>query len=408
MFHPERLTGKRRRKYLASINYAPPAAKIPKHLLKVIRAPVEHVKYIRMVMPKILGARTAHHVAVIRQRVVMLNHNKETQDGEKALAELSGTKDWRCSCYAACEMYATHTKLKQERDKRNRKLAQATAKADMPEDMIALRLKCRTPRTTHRTVYLDKNRGFDQQDGNTTFAPYVGPKYLHDKWHAAGLPEKIKQRAAEVLAAALGGNRSVDVNAYSADNPAGVCQLNVRVASFGAAWAVHLDPYGWFSRIYYRGLSVLGDWFVTNATRWDKAEQQDGVELIRREYNKTSMDLGVCQPATAVSLTWLRRPCGFSGGRSVDVVAGVIARPFPGASWFLPLPKWGSDAWSPRANSYHTVYKFENPGKTLAKPYTTAKARELAREYAATRLPPGVATECLWSKTLEMAADDDV
>lgn len=402
MFHPERLTGKRRRKYLASIYYAPPAAKIPKHLLKVIRAPVEHVKYVRMIMPKILGARTAHHVAVIRQRVVMLNHSKEIQDGEKALAELSGTKDWRCSCYAACEMYATHTKLKQERDKRNRKLAQATAKADMPEDMIALRLMCRTPKTAHRTVYLDKDRGFDQQDGATTRAPYVGPRRLHDKWHTAGLPEKIKQRAAEVLAAALGGGRGVDVNAYSVDAAAGACQLNVRNSSFDAAWNVFLDPYAWFSRIYFRGLSVLGDWFVTNATRWDRAEQQEGVSLVTCEYKKTPMDLGVCQPATAVNLTWLRRPCGFSGGRAVDVVAGVIARPFPGASWFLPLPKWSADSWSPRANSYHTVYRFEHPGKALAKPYTIASVRELAREYAATRLPPGVATECPWPETLEI------
>lgn len=408
MFHAERLTGKRRRKYLASITYAPQFEKIPKHLLKVIRAPAEHVKYIKMIMPKVLGARTAHHVAVIRHRIVMLNHDTEIQAGEKAMAELAGTKDWRCTCYDVCDMYATHTKLRRVRnDKQKRALAHATAKHDLPEDMIELRLRCRRPRTQHRTAYLDKERGFDTGNGDTTYAPYVPPKQFGEKLIAARVPHKIKTRAAEVLAAALGDGVRVNVNWTSTDVAAGECQLNVRSGVFAASWGVYLDPCAWFSRIYHHGLHVLGDWFVTNATRWHgKVDQQEGVDLVVREYNKTPSALGVCQPATAVNLTWLRRPCTFSGGRVADVVAGVIARPFPGAAWFLPLPKWGADAWSPRVSSHYATYKFDL-NTQLAKPYTTEKAREAARQYAATRLPPGVAIECPWPQTLEIFGYED-
>jgi len=83
-----------------------------------------------------------------------------------------------------------------------------------------------------------------------------------------------------------------------------------------------------------------------------------------------------------VSLTWLRRPSPYPEGRAVDTVAGVIARPFPGAAWFLPLPKWGSDGMMPRTQHHYETYKF-NLNKSLTKTPSVAELREEAAEYAA-------------------------
>lgn len=387
MFHPERLTGKRRRKYLASINYAPQWPKIPKHLLKVIRAPAHHVKYVTHIMPDILGARVAHHVAVIRNRVVALNHDAKTKAGEVAVAGLTDANfiETRCRCYAICEMYGTHTS-RQRVWRKNRYFARAEIKPDLKEDMIKVRLLCRKPAAAwYRGLHV--GHGFDEHPGDTHRAPAAPHKELDEKFDAAGLKRRIQARAAEVLAAAV---RGVQVTAVDSTQRGGDTYLTVRQGALSSRWTLFLDSYAWYSRIYHRGLAVLGDWFITHAGRWNdgpttgtKTAQQTAVDLLVREFDKTPEDLGVCQPAAAVSLTWLRRPCPFVAGREIDTVAGVIARPFPGVTYFLPYPNAGSSEWKPGHGSHSYVYKLKTD-YALPKPVDLAAARAESELYLAT------------------------
>lgn len=228
MFHPERLTGNRRRKYEASVSYAPQAEKIPKHLLEKIRAPAHHVKYVLRLMPDAMGTRTAHYVAVIRQRVVALNHDAEAMSGEKAMAELSGKKwqDARCQCYRVCEMYATHTST--DRVMRGKKrLAHASAKADLREDMIKLRLTCRRPRKEYRGLFVNSSGGrgdFERFNGDVHLRAAKRIAYVDARLNAGDFQRKISVRAAEILRAAVGGG-IVQVQIPSSDSGAGTTQI---------------------------------------------------------------------------------------------------------------------------------------------------------------------------------------
>jgi hypothetical protein len=240
MFHPERLTGKRRRKYLASINYAPQWPKIPKHLLKVIRAPAHHVKYVTHIMPDVLGAKVAHHVAVIRHRIVALSHDAEARAGERAIAELTGESFWktRCRCYRICEMYGTHTR-RSAVTRKNRHLAHAEIKADLKEDMLKVRLLCRKPAAPwYRGLHT--GHGFDEHPGDEGRAPAKHPAELIDKFTAAGLLQKIRSRAADVLSAAL-RNPTTEVTVAGSHNPrVGDAFLRVRHGARDPAWGVFL------------------------------------------------------------------------------------------------------------------------------------------------------------------------
>jgi hypothetical protein len=209
----------------------------------------------------------------------------------------------------------------------------------------------------------------------------------------AGLLQKIRRRAADVLSAAL-RNPTTEVTVAGSHNPrVGDAFLRVRHGARDPAWGVFLFTYEWYTRVYYNGLAVLGDWFITHAGRRldgplvnQKTSQQSAIDLLQQTYGKTPDDLGVCQPAAAVNLTWLRRRCPFSDGHEVDVVAGVIARPFPGYVCFLPHPGTGAADWLPRRGSYAYVYTADM-GKKLTPTYDLAAARAEAERYAALRRP---------------------
>lgn len=391
MFHPERLTGKRRRKYFQSITYAPAVESIPKHLRKVIKAPPHHVKYVLYKMPNQLGVRSAHYVAVIRNRIALLNHPKENQAGERAVAELSGTKNWRCDCYGIGEMYGTLTKMNGVYNPRQRrKLAHASNKADLPAEMIELRQKCRRPRcASYRTTYVDPGKGqkgyFETANGDTALAPHVPPAYLNQKFLAAGLPAKIGRRAAAVLQAALRvrstpadrdttGDITVSLHRPPLDE---TCHLAVKFAARGLQWLVEIDTYTWYARLYTEGLAVLGDWFLTDATVTPGRERQQ--PTVVQACRVTEEVPRSCQYAEAVNLTLLgRERAANENSHNPPQAVGVIVRPFPGGDFFYPVPNLGVDDIS--SNRQSAAYTL-SANRALTKPYTMAEARKAAADY---------------------------
>lgn len=344
MFHPERLTGKRARKYAKSISYAPPA-QVPKVLMKKIRAPAEHVKYVLHLMPHILDkVRAKHYVVVIRNKVVMVNH--EDQVGERCLAELSGVKKWRCKCYTAMEMYGTHTRVRQVVHK-GRPLGWAETKADLPEDMIALRLMCKKPVTEHRTTYYPGNdKRFKRENGDTVRAPYAAPNNLQDKFNRAGLSHKITERAATLLGSAVSREKPHSLTAILSGT------IALKLSPYQGIWRVSFDPYTWYCRVYSKGLAVLDDWFVLGATRDpEKEDQQDATVVLPKNERPVSF-----QYATAVSLKRLVTPPMPGLTLPAPVAVGVLVRPAPGLSWFVPAPRHKSDEWLPSQFGYSYRY----------------------------------------------------
>jgi hypothetical protein len=88
-FHPERLTGNRRRKYLHSLAWAPAVKKIPATVRARLNCPDDHIKgYARVGADDVDGVVIYHSIVVVRNRIVCLDHPKEARAAADTYAAL--------------------------------------------------------------------------------------------------------------------------------------------------------------------------------------------------------------------------------------------------------------------------------------------------------------------------------
>lgn len=292
-FHPERLTGRRRRRWEASLNWAPamPVADIPKVLVARLKKPHEVRAFARVNVGESpvdpLSKTGRHYVVIIRNRVVVVDHPHAA--AFEAIRAIADAEDWsqRCPCYLAREKWVTAACVDAPWDKRGqRRLAWAEREGDMPPAFVPLVFKRRPPVVRHRY-------GFDRGE---TRAP-------DDKAHPA--PFDVPPRTERVAA--------VTVERLS-------CELERRID----AWLLeHRLKFGPTAVVHECGAEDdVGEARAVGAAR-NRTGGQRVVELVRKRPNGVpSLQLEV-----NVVLWWLRLGrLGVSAPHLFPLEASVTSR----------------------------------------------------------------------------------
>lgn len=258
MFHPDRLTGARRRAWEKSCSYAPGYDwdSVPKTVREKIKDPFRL---------KALARVNNHWIAVIGHQVALIHHPHE--DSEQAIHAIAGTKAserWACKCNTIRSYYATWTHRRNPEPKDKRPDAPpvewADAVADLPEAFVAVREMCRPPTDREYRYHTEKSmygrrrgtrRRFDWKSGVAKKPPKYSPVPL-TRWEQTGLKEKIRdlarQEISERLSKAKGFPIAVKNSAdYRLSDKFGC----VRPEREGAAWELkcNFDPYTWYCRV---------------------------------------------------------------------------------------------------------------------------------------------------------------
>lgn len=270
-FRPDRLTGRRARRYLASLapsQVDPLVAevfrpedlvsnlkrwKVPKTVARLIRQP-QHLEIAVRVKAEF---DSYHWVAVIRGRVVLLNH---PVDRTRAIRFLAGPDARRCNCYDIRDKYVTLTRPIDGR-------VRASHPDHLPEALTKHRFDRRPPVGTCRTGWEVRGHGYRSVERVTPECrhptPGLYPWKFSDRWApAAALHTALARTAAARIAAAVRAVAGVD--------------LTVRIARRepyeSAAWSLHtadapetspvlevaLDLITWYVRVASVG-AVLAD-----------------------------------------------------------------------------------------------------------------------------------------------------
>lgn len=224
-----------------------------------------------------------HVVAVIRGRVVLLDHPNDRADA--FLRFVGGDKVTRCRCHDVRDHWRTMTWLPGDSRLHPAKAA-AVEYADSPRDvapqLLRLRKNCRPPAGAYRKVVAagDTRRHkpwskFDATTAPTDVAHLATPRPVEwpqppgRRWDA-GLKITLCRRLVEALVARLkaaGKTQTLRAECYS------------RVAASLVAWStetdpeatlnlcVEVDPYSWFLRVFRVGAHRTPGYFVMAATR---------------------------------------------------------------------------------------------------------------------------------------------
>lgn len=171
-FDPTRLTGKRRRKWLRSMNWAPTASDVPKTLLKYVRYP-NRLKLWARVKTK---DDTYHYVAVVRSRVVLFHHGTAA---EEALLHELANRPLRCVCHAVREMVAT-LHLVRHHDKHDHRLSRPDPLPNYP---------------TRRTMLGRAHRREDLPVGWVTVLD--GRRKPIEAWRKMDPPDRARRRGSD-------------------------------------------------------------------------------------------------------------------------------------------------------------------------------------------------------------------
>lgn len=194
-FHPDRLTGKRRRRWEASVNWAPPMPQ--EEIPKVLRDRLRHPERVRGFAKVDTGKDGAdplsragrHYVVLIRNRVVAVDH---PHAATLTLAEaMSGETLGRCRCFDVVEKWATARDAGpngKKRKKSDAAMTYAVRKDEMPPQFVALFPKRRPPAGRYRVQFKPgENCGSSDPRQNAHFAdpneaahpaPYVRPPWF--------------------------------------------------------------------------------------------------------------------------------------------------------------------------------------------------------------------------------------
>lgn len=193
-FHPDRLTGKRRRRWEASVNWAPPMPQeeIPKVLRDRLRHPEQVRGFAKVDTGKVgsdpLSRAGRHYVVLIRNRVVAVDH---PHAATLALAEvMSGEALGRCRCLDVVEKWATarDVALNKRCRKDGRHMVYAVRKDEMPPQFVALFPRRRPPAGHYRVRFKPgencgssdprQNAHMSDPDEKAHPAPYVRPRWF--------------------------------------------------------------------------------------------------------------------------------------------------------------------------------------------------------------------------------------
>lgn len=276
-FHPERLTGRRKRQWDRSVSWASrldtaDRKVVPATVMAKLKRPqyLQGLFKVRSHDPQ--SAKGYHWVAVVRGRVVLLDHVDEAT--EKSLRAWFLGAERGCRCHDVRDMWGTftwvdHRSKWQKSD--NPQVTGPNGKAwmrahkpgDLHEDMVTLRSRCRRPAGQYRGRI---SGAYDDVLMTTPEAehpePAAYPKDHGKRWAAFGLTKRLVGLAARTAADELRRRKGYTTKGVWRLLFAHAKELKVTRTRRSAADPVEVrvafHSYTWYSRLWARGVRLLG------------------------------------------------------------------------------------------------------------------------------------------------------
>lgn len=255
MFHPERLTGARRRAWLRMEEYAPvlPTDKLP----KVIQKQIKHPERLKACVRVDREGQVAHYVLVVGQSLVFLNHADLEVD--RSLADLSGVSETGCRCLEIHGRWATWTQRTKKDCPYELRRYWTDDLNGMPEPLVAVRERCRHPARSYRMVskrYRRTRRRFVVEHPHAKNPVHCYPyrqtiKNRYDRYSALGLDDRAAELAQKNLsnhATEIAGIPVRVVLHYPHYNNR-FCIDGISKQGAGVSVSIAADPYTWVGRV---------------------------------------------------------------------------------------------------------------------------------------------------------------
>ena len=243
-FHPERLTGARKRKYDRSVSWTP-TIPTPKKFPPYIT--LKHPEHLKAFIRVGDGHNGYHYLAVLRQSVVLLNHDVQAMfDG---MAALGGHEAWSCNCRDVLDKFVTF-KNKNDYAKRKdgslRKWSEGVS--GMHNTLLELSNKMKIPNTDcYRTAQTKRGERYVARVYNNRWKPTKPfEKELRKRLMLNEfLEDSVKSKAGGVLLKFVFPTfTKIDINAVFENHQ------NIDMWKDNTEFNLRFCPYTWLTRIY--------------------------------------------------------------------------------------------------------------------------------------------------------------